>query len=115
MAYFLSWMVFLNLTSEQGAKTLFATLSVQEILETTFNQPEEDCYLHFARVSRDEWREHLVGKYDSAFMMKIPGARERLARLRGSGVVEQAEGAEGVEQAEGAELVEQEEAEQGRA
>ena len=85
VAFFISWMAFLSVVSAKGAATFFETLSVQEALEVEFNRPANKCFLNGERVSRDEWEEYQVEVFDSAYMMKIPGAKERLARMKAAG------------------------------
>ena len=81
--HYISWAAFLYSVSEEGAKTFFSTLSVQESLSVLFNRPAEKCFLDGKKVSVEEWKEHIVERFDSAYVNEIPGAKEWLARTRG--------------------------------
>ena len=81
--HYISWAAFLYSVSEEGAKTFFSTLSVQESLSVLFNRPAEKCFLDERKVSVQEWKEYIVEGFDSAYVNEIPGAKEWLARTRG--------------------------------
>ena len=85
VVHWISWAAFLDSISEEGAKTFFSTLSVQESLTEEFNRPADSCFLDGTKVSREQWKDHIVAKFDSAYVNKIPGGKEWLARKRNGG------------------------------
>ena len=81
----ISWVVFLNMVSEDGANTFFETSSLQDELENEFKCSGEHRFIRTRNVSEDEWKDYVSKKYDAAYMTKIAGARERLASQEGEG------------------------------
>ena len=57
---------------------------MQESLTVKFNRPAEKCFSNDGKkLSVEEWKDHIVERFDSAYVNEIPGGKEWLARTRG--------------------------------
>ena len=58
---------------------------MQESLTVEFNRPAEKCFsMDGKKLSVEEWKDHIVERFDSAYVNEIPGGKEWLARTRGA-------------------------------